>query len=347
MRHLWQWLCGYICVCIKGRQVNRFLNLCSRNGIHLWRITYDIEHVLRANIRLKDFYELKPYLRKTKTRLNILYKKGFPFWCHKHPKIKWFLCLCLCLTALGLYSLNFIWNIEITGNKQVKTDQIITYLQENNIDIGLKKNRIDCSKIEVLLRDNFHELGWVSVYINNTDLCISVKESLYDIVEHQESAYGYQYNIIANKAARIYSIVTRTGKAVVKNGQSVNPGDILVIGQNEIFDDSGTIKDILYCKADAEIWGDVIYEVEIPLSEIEIMSLKIAENYEDKSLLRLGFRKLQLYQKKLEDNGVIVLNTKINLYKTERNICFRVKIYAREQIGINIPVEEIIGNEFE
>ena len=58
MRHLWQWICGYICVCIKGRQVNRFLNLCSRNGIHLWRINYDIEHVLRDNIRLKDFYEL-------------------------------------------------------------------------------------------------------------------------------------------------------------------------------------------------------------------------------------------------------------------------------------------------
>ena len=347
MRHFFQWFCGYICICLSGRQVNRFLNLCSRNGIHLWRITYDIGNIIRANIRLRDFYELKPYLRKTKTKIRILYKRGFPFWCYRHPRIKWFLCFCICALTIGIYSLNYVWNIEVSGNSKVSTQEIIACLQENDINIGLKKKAVDCSGIEFLLRKQFHELGWVSVYINHTQLCIEVKESLYDTVEHQGIVEGQQYNVVANKDASIYSIITRAGKATVKKGQVVKMGDILVLGQNEIYDDSGVVKEILYLKADAEIWADVVYEIEIPFSEIEVVSLKIADVYKDEMLFGIGVHKLQWYLDQLEANGVIILNTQKTLYKQDKNICFRAKIYARERFGINIPVEEVIENEFE
>lgn len=347
MRHLWQWFCGYICVCMKGRQVNRFLNLCSKNGIYLWRITYDVEHTFRANMRLRDFYKLKPYLRKTKTKIHILSKKGFPFWCHRHPRMKWFLCICFCVLCIGVYSLNYIWNIEIIGNEKVRTQEIMDYLQESDIDIGLKKNEIDCSGIEYLLRQKFHQLGWVSVYIKQTNLCIEVKESLYDTVTHQGTEYGWQYNLVANKDATIYSIVTRAGKAIVKNGQTVKKGELLVLGQNEIYDDNGLVKDILYFKASAQVWGDVVYDIEIPLSEIEIVSQKIVGKTEDDALFEIGFRKLQWHLEQLEKNNVIILNIDSKLEKRERNICFRVRIYAREQIGINVPVEEVLENEFE
>lgn len=347
MRHFWEWLCGYICVCINGRQVNRFLNLCSRNGIHLWRIRYDMEQSLRANLRLRDFYDLKPYLRKTKTKLRILSKKGFPFWCHRHPKLKWFLCLCLCLIGIGFYSLNFVWNIEVKGNTRVSTQDIIDCLLENEVEIGKKKAVIDCAGLEIILRESFHQLGWVSVYIEHTRLCIEVKESLYDTVDYLDTAYGKRYDLVANKDAKIASIVTRAGKAVVKADAYVKQGDVLVLGQNEIYDDSGMVKDTLYFKAQAEIWGDVIYETRVPISEIEILSMKIAGNYDETMLMRMGYHKLQTFLDNLEAHEVIILDTVGMLEYKEKNICFYAKIYAREQIGINIPVEEVLENEFE
>ena len=345
MRHLWQWFCGYICVCMKGRQINRFLNLCSRNGIHLWRITYDIEHNLRANIRLHDFYDLKPYLRKTKTKIKILSRKGFPFWCHRHPKLKWFLCICFFLIGLSVYSLNFVWNIEVKGNARVSTEDIVNYLNENEINIGLKRKSIDCSQVELLLREQFHQIGWVSVYFEHTNLCIEVKESLYDVVEHSKEEYDRMYHLIANKEGRIFSIVTRAGKAVVKKGQIVKPGDILVLGQNEIFDDNGEIKDVLYFKADALIYADVTYTIDIPISEMEIMALKLSGNYNDSSLLGLGYQKLRYIIDKMQNDSI--LNQKIYIEKGEKKIIFRAKIVVREQIGINIPAEEVRENEFE
>ena len=345
MRRFWQWFCGYICVCLKGRQVNRFLNLCSRNGIHLWRITYDMEHSLRANLRLHDFYDIKPYLRKTKTRLKIVAKKGFPFWCHRHPKLKWFLCICFFLICIGIYSLNFVWNISVKGNIRVSTESIIECLQQNKVEIGLQRKDIDCSEIELLLREQFHQLGWVSVYFEHTNLCIEVKESLYDTVEHSEVESGRMYNIVADKDAVISSIVTRAGKALIKEGAHVKAGEVLVLGQNEIFDDSGEVKETLYFKADALIYGDVIYEFIIPFSEMEILSLKLAGIYGDKELLRQGNYKLSFILEKMEDT--VILDKDIWIEKDEKNICFRAKIYVREQIGINIPAEEVRENEFE
>jgi len=347
MRQFWQWLCGYVCVCVRGRQVNRFMNLCSRNGIRLWRIKHEMEQSLRVNIRLKDFYDIKPYLRKTKTRIRIIAKKGFPFWCHRHPRLKWFFCICFFVLCIGIYSLNYVWNIEIKGNEKVSTQEIIDYLQDNSINIGLKKENVDCPEIELLLREKYQQLGWVSVYLQDTNLCVEVKESLYDSVEHSDIEDYRMYNLVANKDAIISSMVTRAGKAVVKEGQSVRKGDVLVLGQSEIFEDSGELREILYFKADALIYGDVVYEIDIPLTEIEILSLKIADKYSDRMLLNTGQHKLNAILDRMQENGVIILNYELKIEKNEKNICFRAKIYAREQIGINTPAEEVAENEFE
>lgn len=347
MRHFYQWLCGYIRVCLRGRQVNRFLNLCTKNGIRLWRITNEVERELKANIRLHDFYNLKPYLRKTKTRLCIISKKGFPFWCHRHPKLKWFLCLCFLLICVGCYSMNFIWDIKIKGNHEVSSQQIISCLQNNSIDIGLNKNKIDCSNIELLLRQQFQQIGWVSVYFDRTNLCVEVKESLYDVTEFAEVHNNEMYHLIAEKDAVISSIITRAGKSIVKEGQFVKKGEVLVLGQSEIFEDNGDLREVLHIKADALVFGDVVYEIKIPCTEIEIMSLKIAGLYSDEMLLHFGNYKLNRIIEQMNEKGLCVLESNLKIEKKENNICFLAKILAREQIGINIPVEEVVENEFE
>ena len=346
MRHLWQWICGYICVGVKGRQVSRFLNLCSRNGIHLWRIRYDLEHSLRAYLRLSDFYDLKPYLRKTKTKIKILSKKGFPFWCHRHPKLKWFICLCFLSVCIGCYSLSYVWDIEIKGNTKVSTQDILMCLKENKVDVGLKKEEINCSKIEVLLREQFQQIGWTSVYLENTKLCIEVKESLYDVVEHADQADNRSYHLVADKDARILSIVTRAGMAVVEEGRNVKKGEVLVLGISDIYDDSGAIKQTLHLKADAQVYGLVVYEIEIPITEMEVLASKIADASEE-TLLGIGNYKLNPFIKKIEENNGIILDKKVCIEKNEKKICFRARIYAREQIGINVPAEEVRENEFE
>ena len=346
MRRFWQWICGYICINVRGRQLSRFLNLCSRNGIRLWRIRYDVEHSLRANLRLLDFYDLKPYLRKTKTKIRIISKRGFPFWCYRHPKLKWFFCLTLICICIGCYSLNYVWDIRIQGNSKVSTLDILTCLKSHQVDVGLKKQEIDCSEIETFLRENFHQIGWTSVYLDHTNLCIEVKESLYDVMEGQDYIENKQYDFVANKDATILSIVTRTGTALVQEGQDVKKGDILVLGQSVILDDSGENKTTLFIKADAQVEALVVYDILIPISEIELLAKNLSA-LDENTLTGLSNRKLEAFIHKIESKGSVILKKEINIEKSDRKLCFLAKIYAREQIGINIPAEEVRENEFE
>jgi len=347
MRHFWLWLRGYVQVRLSGRQVNRFLNLCSRNGISLWRISYDLERMVRAHVRLRDFYYLKPYLKKTKTHLRIINRKGFPFWCHKHPRLKWMLLVMLCSFCLFLYSFSFVWEIQISGNSKVSTYELLDYLEMQEIIVGKKKDTIDCSAIEYMLREEFQQLGWVSVYLDHTRLCVEIKESLYDEFKDFPIEDGRAYHLIANKDAKIYSIVTRSGAPLVEEGAIVKENDVLVLGECEIFDDAGEIKEILKVHAEALIYGDVTYIFHEPITEMEIIALRIAGVYNEKMLTTLANQKMYHYIEKLEENGVIILDKNVMIDKKKKNIVFVGEIKAREQIGINIPVEEVRENEFE
>ena len=347
MRHLWQWFCGYVCISLYGRQINRFLNLCSRNGIRLWKITRDIEHVIRVHIGLKDFYYLKPYLRKTKTRMKIVSKKGFPFWCYRHPKLKWMLVAVVFAGCMFLYSFNYIWEIEIHGNEKVSTYELMEFLENQKIETGVKKDVVDCSALEYQLRQKFQDLGWVSVYMNHTKLCIEIKESLYDAFEFVPEEENIQYNLVAEKDAVIYSIITRKGDALVKNGQFVKKGDILVLGQSEIYDDSGAVREVLHFEADAQVYADVQSRILISLSEMELLSLKLAGNASDEMLLLAAHQKINKFLEKMQENGVIILDKNVMIDKKEKYIVFICDITTREQIGIKIPVEEQIEYEFE
>ena len=342
-----QWLCGYIRISVCGRQVNRFFNLCSRNGIRFWRISYDMEQSIRASLRLRDFYDIKPYLKKTKTKLRIIAKKGFPFWCHRHPRMKWFFVFLICLCCIGVYSLGFVWHIEIRGNEQIATSEILDCLYKNEIDIGKKRSEVDCSHVELELREQFQNMGWVSVYFHHTSLCVEIKESLYEEREGKPESTGFSYHLIADKEAVIYSIVTRAGTPLIQKGMTVRAGDILVLGQCDILDDNGEIKEVLNFPADATIWGDVIYEFEIPLTEMELLAWKLSGVYEEIPFLSIGYEKVKAITDKLTENEVIILDKDVKIEKKEKKISFLVRIYAREQIGINIPAEEIRENEFE
>ena len=341
------WFCGYVRICVNGNQVNRFLNLCSRNGIRLWQITYDMEHVLRANLGLVDFFDLKPYLKKTKTHLKVVSKRGFPFWCIRHRRLKWFLCFCICIICVGIYSCNFLWDIRITGNRQISTEEIIDCLNQNDVKKGQNRNEIDCSYIETVLRNQFENLGWVSVYFSHTHLCVDVKESLYEGFDETDILQDKQYNLVANKDAKITSIITREGEALVKKDDFVKKGDILVLGQCTIYDDSYSIKDILYFPADAMIYGDVDYEILIPLTEMEILALRICNQLNDNNIWNNIYRKIECIEKQFSKNEKIILEKEIKVYKKDESVCFLLKLKVREQIGINIPVEEVVGNEFE
>ena len=80
-----KYIAGYLKIQITGYSPERFLNMCSHHKIDLWNLT-SCGHAYEMNISVHDFRKLKPILRKTKTKVKVKERCGFPFFLQKYKK---------------------------------------------------------------------------------------------------------------------------------------------------------------------------------------------------------------------------------------------------------------------
>ena len=54
------------------------------------------------------------------------------------------------MICIAIYSMNFVWKIEIKGNQKISSEDIITYLKEYDIEIGKKKRSSRYSEVKYI-----------------------------------------------------------------------------------------------------------------------------------------------------------------------------------------------------
>lgn len=265
MLSLLKFLGGYLLVELTGYAPERFLNLCSNHDILIWDLE-KAEDGYRFRVSVQAFYSLKPYLAKTGTRIRIVERFGLPFWMHRYRKRKFFFAGAFLAASLLFFLSCFIWNVDIAGNSAVTDDMILTFLEEKACGSGQWKSRIDCEQLESDLREEFANIIWASVRISGTKMTIDIKENL--IPNRQEESAENTYaasDLIADKDGVVDTIVTRSGTPLVKEGDVVEAGTVLVSGRIDINNDAGEVIGYQYCNADADVMlrTDYAYEDEI------------------------------------------------------------------------------------
>lgn len=247
---------GYLRCEVSGYAMERFMNLCNHKGIHLWNVEQNSSSCM-MNISIEDFRRIKPILKKTGTRIKIIEKKGLPFFMFRNRKRKWlFIGLFMFAVLIKVLTL-FIWDIEIEGNMYYTDDMVTKYLSTLDVSPGTLKKTIDVSGLEEELRIKYNNISWVSIQIDGTKLMIRMTE-----IPQQEAktANTFESNhIVADQYAIITSIVTRKGIPLVKAGDYVAKGDILIQGNLPVYNDDGTLKNMEYVQADGDIMGEVVY----------------------------------------------------------------------------------------
>ena len=258
---IYRFIAGWLNVEFYGEQVSRFLNLCTRQGIHLWKVRKSKNGGVETCIYLNDVKRLRPGLRKTHVRFRILRKNGLPFVLHRYRKRKIFAGILL-LIVIGTCILSTrVWRIEFVGNQSLSEETLLDYLEEHKIAYGTSKGSIDNDALELSLRQDFDPVIWASVYEKGTKLVVCIQEK---IVSDRSASIdeATPVDLVASKDAKVQSVITRKGISVVKAGDSVKKGDLLVNGRQEILDDNGEVKEYYYETADADIIGRVVYDYE-------------------------------------------------------------------------------------
>lgn len=281
---------GYVYVRLTGYAPERFLNLCGNRNILIWNLL-PCEDGYEFCISAAGFLQLKPILKKTRTRIRILRRIGAPFLTFRYRKRKLFGVGILFFFGLLYYLSGFIWNVEINGNSYLSNEVILDFLAEEACTFGTRKTAVDCERLEEALRSRHPEVIWTSIKLYGTKMTVDIQESLLP-----ETQYGTSdtvvYDIVAAKDATVTEIMTRSGTPLVTAGTEVKKGDILVSGCIEIKNDAEEVEEYLYKSADADIVGSVVYAYRDTIKEEYIDAVKTGESCKNYSL-RIGNRRIQ------------------------------------------------------
>ncbi len=243
------WFCGYLCVRIRGTAPERFINLCFSKRIYIWDLKR-VEEDYQFHISIKNYKKLRPIAKKTGIIPRITLKIGFPFIRYRYRKrVGFVLGFILCAVLVWIMSL-YIWDISILGGSKYTPEAMLKFLNENHIYTGVQKSRVGCQEIEEEIRLAYPDIGWVSAEIKGTRLIIKITETN---MPAPAGAAIEPSHIVATKNGIVKSIITRTGTPVVREGDVVKKGDILVSGILTIKSDFDEIIRYEPVVADADI----------------------------------------------------------------------------------------------
>lgn len=318
------YILGYLTINVEGYFIERFINMCRNKNILLWNIKRKNSSFIICKIGIKEFKKIRDIAKKTKCKITITSKKGIPFIFEKYKKRKIFLLMMCIISGLLFVLSQFVWNIEvkITGDT-LNEDEIINSLNENGLYIGEKKSSIDVKEIINNVRLKREDISWIGIEIKGTNAIVEVVEAEEKPEVVDENDYC---SIVSDKPGKILKVIANNGTAMVKPGDIVKEGSLLIAGWIE-----GKYTGTRLVRADGKIDALVWYT--------ETASVKLNE----KKIEKTGNT-----EKKYALN---INNFRINLYKKLSNFEKYDTIYTAKKIKIfsnfYIPVELIECNNFE
>jgi len=176
----------------------------------------------------KNFKLLRPPARKSGCRLKIVKKSGLPFIIRRYSARKAMVLGLLMFIGLIIYMTSFIWLVTVSGTNRLETAELLAKLHELGVAPGLFKRGLDPREIEEELMAAFPILSFANVAIKGTRAQLSVVETIHNKEFIDRSV---PCDIIAAKDGIIVEVATEAGRPLVRPGDVVQAGDVLVSGE--------------------------------------------------------------------------------------------------------------------
>lgn len=230
------YLKGYVILKVYGKDIERFLNIARRRGIVLFDISYK-GGLLVVKARPKDFFKIREIVKKTKVKVRVSLKTGFPFLFFRLKKRKALLGGVILLALCFYLSSLFVWRIEIvpSENFDVNETEVREYLEKLGVKEGVLKKNINTDLITKRMLVEWEDFSWVFSKIKGMRLIISLAERKEppEIIKED-----YFCNIVAKADGYVKKIVVKNGTANVQVGDTVRKGDVLINGYIEYKDET-------------------------------------------------------------------------------------------------------------
>ncbi|AQT83908.1 putative stage IV sporulation protein [Paenibacillus larvae subsp. larvae] len=278
------WLQGYVSIEIRGKRIEAFLNEAMAAKMSIWDIQFNGEHILTLFILVRDFFRLRPLLKRTGCKLHVKERFGLPFATRVMLQRKWFAVGLLSFIA-GLYLLSsLVWSVTVEGNEKIPKEQILSAAAKQGVHRFQWKFKLgDSNELASKLQSSLPGVSWIGVELHGTRLTIKVVEAKLPEKKKDQTPK----HIIAGKNAVITEILAKKGKPQVRPGSYVKKGSILISGL--IGDEANQAQ----VTAEGTVKGLVWYESDIESPLTRTYQIYTGES-KDKDYLVIGNRGLQL-----------------------------------------------------
>ena len=246
--YILRYIKGYVTFTAKGGFTERFINLCSINGILLWDTSYS-DNILRSKCQIKSISKLRKAAKNSGVKLRFTDSYGL-YNDLKKQKDRLGL-LIGAVFFVVFYSLMscFVWTIDVSGNNTIPYDEIIEKADLCGLHIGTFKPLFDeTAAANLLSSDSNGEISWCAFNIKGSRALIEIREQKASL---KDDNIIEPCNIISDRDGIILSIEVYEGVGEVNEGDAVNEGDLLINGVNDNEDYS-----ILFVEADGKITAE-------------------------------------------------------------------------------------------
>ncbi|WP_040195025.1 sporulation protein YqfD [Clostridium culturomicium] len=314
---------SYVTVRIEAVEIEKILNFLWNKNVDVRDIKNNNKFSVDLKIELKDYKVLREGVKKARGKLVVLDRKGMKFF-FMHLNSRKFLVAGIAAFFFVLYYLStFIWKVDIITERYLAPVEVRNMLKEYGIDVTKKKTSINVVEVEKALVRDFDEIMWIKVRIEGSKLSVEIKERQ-EPPKIKEKP-DYTGNIVARKNGIVNRINTISGTPVVKPGQVVNAGDILIQGQE------GKETMEFQVMAEGKVPSTVFYE--------EI--LEVPKTYVEKE--RTGNKKVR-YGINV-NNKIIYLGKSLNNFVNYDKIETKWGIFIREEYFETEEVEKTVETD--
>lgn len=232
---LFRFIVGYVAFTASGGFSERFLNLCSQQGINITDVKMN-EKSVTAEIQASKYKKLRKIARLSGSKLRCTEKHGLYFFLRqRRDRVGLAVGAVFFVVFMSVASL-FVWNVECVGSENLSEQTILEAAENAGIYPGAFCHSINqVQAANNIITELNGKLSWVSVNLRGSHAIVEVRDY---IARRQDETYSDPCNIVADFDGVLLSVEVHNGTKANYEGGGVKKGDLLISGIAENRDTS-------------------------------------------------------------------------------------------------------------
>ncbi len=208
---------------------------------------------------------------------------GLAFFLSKYKKRYGIAMGLILLFGILFYSSSVVWDIRVEGNNRFTANDVMILLDNCGLYEGMKQQSFSTDEIENRAMIQCPDITWMAITVRGTVVNVQIREK--EKLPERDTG-SRPANLISSCDAQITLLEIYKGKPMVKIGQVVKKGDLLVSGVY----DSATIG-YRVTRSQGKVYAHTVrnFDIEIPFSYEE-------KQYTDEILVQ---KSLKIFKKEI------------------------------------------------